>query len=217
MITTLVRKIDLAQLAAPVVWLFQLSGIIGITLGFESWFLSKTPLNLTIILVLLLLKYPFDSLKKMVIGACLFTIGMAAEWVGVHYDFLFGSYHYGDNLGPKLDGVPWLIGVNWMLLTFITASICGHFTDKKWLRIIGGGLLMLLLDYFMEVSAPEFSFWYWEDGEAPLRNFIAWFGVALLLHLIYQRSKIKGDVLFSAHVYLSQLVFFVYFYIYHSI
>ncbi|MCG8321742.1 MAG: carotenoid biosynthesis protein [Cytophagales bacterium] len=214
---TLARKFELAQLAVLVIWLFQISGIIGIAMGYEAWFLGKTPLNLTIILVLFLLRYPIDNLKKVVVSACLFTIGMAVEWIGVHYDFLFGSYHYGDNLGPKLGGVPWLIGINWMVLTFVSASILSYFTNNKWLRIPGGSALMLLLDYFMEFSAPRFGFWFWEDGTAPLRNYIAWFGVALLLHLIYQNSKIKGNALFSVHVYLSQLVFFMFFYGRHLI
>lgn len=212
---TLVRKFDLPQLAVPIIWLFQISGMIGITLGYESWFLSKTPINLTIIFVLLLLKFPFNNLKKAVVGTCLFTIGMAVEWVGVHYDFLFGSYHYGHNLGPKLAGVPWLIGLNWMVLTFVSASILGYFTNNKWLRILGSSALMLLLDYFMEISAPGFGFWFWENGTAPLRNYIAWFGVAMVLHFIYQNSKIKGNAAFSGHVYMSQLVFFMYFYCYH--
>ena len=212
---TLVRKFDLSLLAIPVIWMFQVSGMIGITLGYESWFLSKTPLNLTIILILFLLRFPIDNLKKVVVSACLFTIGMAVEWVGVHNDFLFGPYHYGENLGLKLGGVPWLIGINWMVLTFTTAGILGHFTKNKWFRVLGGSVLMLLLDYFMELSAPGFGFWYWEDGAAPLRNYIAWFGVAIILHLIYQNSKIKGNAVFSGHVYLSQLVFFIYFYAYH--
>ena len=214
---TLVRKFDLPQLAVPIIWLFQISGMIGITLGYESWFLSKTPINLTIIFVLLLIKFPFNNLKKAVVGTFLFTIGMVVELIGVHYDFLFGSYHYGHNLGPKLAGVPWLIGLNWMVLTFVSASVLDYFTNKKWLRILGGSALMLLLDYFMETSAPDFGFWFWENGKAPLRNYVAWFSVAMVLHFIYQSSKIKGNAMFSGHVYMSQLVFFIYFYGYHLI
>lgn len=215
--TTLVRKFDWAQLAIPTIWLFQISGIIGITLGYGSWFLSKTPINLTIIFVLMILKYPFDNSKKVVVATCLFTIGMVVEWIGVHFNFLFGSYHYGENLGPKLAGVPLLIGVNWMVLTFVSAGILGYFTNNKWLRILGGSALMLLLDYFMEMSAPNFGFWFWEHGSAPLRNYIAWFGVALLLNYIYQHFKLKGNAVFSGHVYGSQLIFFIYFYGYHII
>ena len=214
---TLVRKFDLHQLAIPLIWLFQISGIIGISLGYDNWFLSKTPINLTIICILFILKFPVDNMKKVVVAACLFTIGMTVEWIGVHYDFLFGSYHYGDNLGLKLAGVPWLIGINWMVLTFVTASIAGYFTNYKWLRILVGSALMLLLDYFMEVSAPGFGFWFWEDGAAPLRNYIAWFGIAMGLHFIYQNVRIKGNPTFSGHVYGSQLFFFMYFYVYHTI
>ncbi len=214
---TLTRKLDLPQLSIPLIWLFQLTGIIGITLGFDSWFLSKTPINLTILFILFLVSFPVDKLKTALVAASFFIIGMTVEWIGVHYDFLFGAYYYGDNLGAKIDGVPWLIGVNWMVLTFVTACLISNFTNNKWLRIIGGSALMVLLDYFMEFSAPQFDFWIWEQETVPLRNYIAWFGIAFLLHYIYQSSKIKGNTAFSSHVYISQLVFFIYFYVYQSI
>ena len=36
------------NLAIGIVWLFHISAIIGMLIGYESWFLPKTPLNLII-------------------------------------------------------------------------------------------------------------------------------------------------------------------------
>ncbi|MEO0551786.1 MAG: carotenoid biosynthesis protein [Bacteroidota bacterium] len=200
-----------------VIWLFQVSGIVGISLGFEDWFITKTPLNLTIVTVLLLWNYPLNSPFKIIIALIFFSAGMMAEWIGVHYDFLFGAYHYGDNLGIKIDGVPIIIGLNWAILALITGTIARNITKHQILQIVFGALLMVFLDFFLEVSAPKFDFWYWQIGHAPVRNFITWFLLAALLQWILQSSKIIGNLSFSVHLYLAQLTFLMYFYGYHQL
>ena len=49
----------------------------------------------------------------------IFLIGMFSEFIGVNYGVIFGEYIYGNNLGFKLFGVPFLIGLNWVILTVI--------------------------------------------------------------------------------------------------
>jgi putative membrane protein len=195
------------------VWLFHLSAIIGITLGHTDWFVAKTPLNLLLAFALLALNYPLNSPKKWLLTAVFFVGGMLVEWIGAHYGFLFGEYYYGENLGPKLDGVPWLIGINWAMLILITGAIASKISGHFFWKIFWGATLMVVLDYFMEVSAPVFDFWIWETEGAPVRNYIAWFFIAGVLHFLYQRSKMQGDILFSFHLYAAQFVFFAYFYV----
>ncbi len=137
---------------------------------------------------------------------------MFAEWIGIHYGILFGTYSYGANLGVKIDGVPVLIGINWALLTFITARIAQYVSKNNILQILLGATLMLILDYFMEQSAPRFDFWEFKDGVAPLKNYITWFLVAVLFHILVKWMKITGDLRFSIHLYAAQLLFFVYFF-----
>lgn len=209
-------KLSKLSLAIFVVWLFQVSGTIGIALGYGDWFLSKTPLNLSIFLVVMILFFPILNRKTVLIGGIFFLSGMLVEWIGVHYEFLFGSYYYGENLGWKIDGVPLLIGVNWMILTLITGCIASYFFEKKIIRIIVASSMMIFLDFFMEVAAPPFDFWIWKEGVAPLRNYIAWFGIAMILHTFYQVANIRGNLILSAHLYLSQLAFFAFFYFFLS-
>ena len=201
----------LLPISIGILWLFHLSGMIGISLGYEDWFVKKTPLNLTIAFVLLILNYPIDR-KKIVYTSLFFFVGMLVEWIGVHYHFLFGSYSYGSSLGAKLDGVPFLIGINWAVLVLITGTISSRLTNHFWWKIILGSALMVLLDFFMEVPAPIFDFWTFENGLAPLRNYIAWFGIAAILHFLFQKNNMEGHLTFSIHLYLSQFVFFLYFY-----
>ncbi len=195
------------------VWLFHLSAIIGITIGYTDWFITKTSLNLLLAFGLLAWNYPLNSPKKGLLTALFFVAGMLVEWIGVQYGFLFGTYHYGQNLGPKLDGVPWLIGINWAMLVLITGAISNYLFRHIFWKAVCGSALMVFLDFFMEFSAPVFDFWVWEADAAPFRNYVAWFFIAAVLHTIYQLFKVKGDMRFSAHLYMAQLVFFAYFYV----
>ncbi len=47
-----------------IIWLFHVSAIIGIALGEADWFVEKTPLNLIISLLIFLVFFPIDTLKK---------------------------------------------------------------------------------------------------------------------------------------------------------
>lgn len=202
-----------ANWAVWVIWVFHISALLGISLGFESWFVSKTPVNLILSSILLFLAYPIDNLKKTGLFALLWLLGMLSEWVGVNYGILFGSYAYGMNLGPKIDGVPFLIGVNWALLSFITARIAQYVTDKGILQVIFAAFLMLVLDFFMEQTAPRFDFWEFDGDIVPLKNYLSWLAIALLFQFVIRAVRLNGDLKFSAHLYTAQLVFFLYFFI----
>lgn len=198
-------------------YLFHFSAIIGVTIGYEDWFISNTPLNLTLMFGLLVWLFPIDSLKKIAASALFFSGGMFVEWLGVNYSLLFGSYEYGQNLGLKIGGVPLLIGFNWVILVLITGEISNKIHPSKWIRILIGASLMVALDFLMEVPAPIFDFWSFDGGIAPLSNYIAWFIIACLLHAIFQWMKIEGNFKFSLHLYVCQLLFFAYFYGYYSL
>lgn len=214
---TIKRKITDMQLGVGLIWLFQISAIIGITLGYQQWFVTKTPLNLVLLAVLVSIHLPVNTVKKALLGVGLFMAGMFVEWIGVHYDWLFGPYYYGDNLGWKFDGVPYMIGINWMVLVFVTAGIVQDIFNSKWIRILVGALLMIFLDFFIEVSAPKFDFWYFDNHIAPLQNYIAWFIISLVLHALVQLSEVRLNRNFAVQVYLAQLVFFLYFFVFHAL
>jgi putative membrane protein len=196
------------NVAIVIIWLFQISAILGIISGFQEWFITKTPLNLLIFLLLTISLFPIRTTKSFLALGLFFFLGIFVEWCGVNYGLFFGNYWYGDNLGIKFQGVPLLIGVNWAILVFITACM-GQAILKSWISIFIGALLMVLLDLFMELPAHEFDFWHWEQGHPPLQNFIAWFIVALIMHTIYFILKIKGNLRLSIHLFFAQLFFFI--------
>jgi putative membrane protein len=208
-------KGELAAIAT--IWLFHVCGIIGTSLGYGHWFTPKTPLLLCIMSAILILFFPIKQGRVLLAAALFFIAGMWVEWIGIRHDFLFGSYYYGNNLGIKFGGVPLLIGANWMILVFVTSYIAAQLSSNTTSRILLGSALMVFLDFFIERSAPIFDFWIWRSGTPPLRNYTSWFGIALVLHSVAHFLKIESKSTMSWHLYLSQLVFFIYFYGFHSI
>ncbi len=200
-------------IALILIWLFHSSAIIGISLGHVDWFLTKTPLNLFICLFFFIWVFPIDTAKKILVFLVFFGIGMFVEWLGVNYSLLFGEYSYGGNFGPKLDGVPVLIGCFWALLALITAAMIAPFKLPIWAKLGASASLMVLLDLFMEQNAPNFDFWYFE-GAVPLKNYVTWFLVGLLMQFVIWKSKISGNKILSYHLYIAQLVFFLFFYLF---
>ncbi len=200
-----------------IIWLFHLSAIIGITMGYLDFFAPKTPLNLILSALLLVWVFPSFSNKQWTIVGTMFFIGMLVEILGVNLGWFFGEYAYGENFGVKVLGVPLLIGVNWAVLVLITGVIMNQFEWNIWIKSAFGSALMILIDLPLEIIAPIFDFWEFSGGVAPLQNYVAWFIISFLLHLLFQSFKLKGSIHYAFHLFMAQLVFFSYFAIYFTL
>jgi len=191
-----------------IIWLFNISGIIGILSSYSSWFLGLTPLNLLIYVVLIIWNLEHISKQFLIAFSIPFFIGFLTEYVGVNYGLLFGTYLYGENLGIKIWGVPLMICVNWALLTFITADLSRLVHKNIIVRSLLGGLLMMILDVIIEVSAPRFDFWEFENNTIPLKNYIAWFVIGSIAHYLYNQIPLKTNMKLSINIFVALTFFF---------
>jgi len=190
------------------VWLFTISGILGIISTASNWFLALTPLYLFLnfLIILLCLK---DQKVRILKGISVpFILGFITEVLGVNFGLIYGSYTYGENLGLKIFEVPLIICLNWSLLTIVSADFGKFITRNKGLRILSGSLLMILLDFLIEISAPRFDFWVFKDGIVPLTNYFGWFLVASISHWWYQSFKINTNSKISCHIITCLFLFF---------
>lgn len=194
-----------------IIWLFAISGIIGVSSSAQDWFLSLTPLNLLLSLTMVLLHIKKYNYKVIIALSIPFFLGFIAEALGVNFGLIFGTYVYGENLGYKVFGVPLMICVNWTLLTSITADVAKHFSKNIIISALIGSAIMTGLDLILEVSAPRFDFWEFENGDIPIKNYIGWFVTAFIAHLGYQMFKVKTNKVISWHVLLSIILFFTVF------
>jgi len=197
------------------IWLVNLSGMIGICLGHKDWFLPKTPFNLVLCTLLLIWNFPpKNGWKSFSIWTIAYLTGMIAEGLGANYGLIFGDYTYGENLGLKVFSVPLLIGINWVILTFSTAYISRLILKTRLLSSISGAILMVIMDVILEPIAPVLDFWYWHPhaSSAPLQNFIAWFIIGFALQMLCFKELPKQRNLLPLHLYISQILFFILFY-----
>jgi len=199
--------------AIVIIWLFHVSAIIGILAGHFEWFIEKTPLNLVISLFLFFWVYPVNTFAKVLTFCIFFFGGIVAEALGVNFGLLFGDYVYGENLGPKLYGIPYLIGALWALLTFACAGTAELLVKSRVARVLLATVLMVGLDFFMEHSAHQMDFWTFEGNLASLENYVSWFFLSLIFQMILQIKKVKGNRILCVHLYSAQLVFFLLFYL----
>ena len=200
-------KLNFVNISIALIWLFHVSGILGIIYGNSYWFISFTPLNLTLNFILLIINCKGDKGVPTIIILGFF-IGMITEILGVQFGCIFGDYQYGNQLGTKVMGVPILIGVNWALLTVITGAIAQQFYLNKFIRVLIGTGLMLFLDLLMEPLAPVLDFWVFDGREAPLQNYLGWAAVATFLQFGYYFLKVRINGSFPYHLYLLQIIFF---------
>jgi len=191
------------------IWLFHVCGMIGISYGNKDLFLSFTPVNLIISFFLLFVNQIQITQREILSVFTIFFIGMICEILGVNYGYIFGDYVYLDNLGTKVFGVPILIGINWVILTFITGSISSYIFKKNLnISILSGAIFMILLDLIIEPVAPLLGFWIFDLPSVPLQNYVGWFLIGLATQFIYQKFVVDKEISFSANLLLANIVFF---------
>ncbi|MGB5982048.1 MAG: carotenoid biosynthesis protein [Nonlabens sp.] len=194
------------KLALGFLWLIHVSAIVGIAMGYEDFFLPKSPFTLVYLFFMAALYIPLDSPKKLALFSTFFITGFVVEWIGVHSGWLFGDYYYGKNFGPKIDGIPILIGINWGLLTLCSHIIAKKLNNNFYFKAAIGASLMVLLDFFLEQICDYAGFWHFNGG-AGIYNYICWWIIAFILHLVAGKARLKGDFTTSFHLYIVQLLF----------
>ena len=204
-------KINKTYLSIFLIWLVHISGLLGLLFYDFIFFASFTPINLFLTSLLLMVNQIKLHKRELLCIVLIFWTGIFVEFLGVNYGLLFGEYLYGRNLGPKLFGVPFLIGMNWVILTTISGSISNQICKgRKIPSILLGSLLMLFIDFFIEPVAPTLDFWEFKDSIVPLSNYSGWFVTGLLTQSFYQLLFKYKELKFSVNLYLAIFVFFLF-------
>ena len=126
-----------------------------------------------------------NILKLLLVLFIIFWGGFFIEYIGTSTGLLFGEYSYGKVLGWKWLGVSLIIGVNWYAIVLASVNFARLFFKNKWLTILVGAVLCVVMDLIIEPVAIKYGFWTWHNGEIPLFNYITWFIFATLFSAIY--------------------------------
>ena len=209
MLKSLYKNPELLRFSIFIVWLINVSGFFGMFSDQKELFLKFTPYAILMSFILIFINSKIIQ-KGFITSIILIAIfGFIIEYLGANYGILFGAYSYGENLGLKVGNVPLIMAINWILLIIIT----GNFSEKVFknslaFKVIFGSLLMVILDFFIEFSAPKLDYWEFDKHPVPLSNYIWWFLFSIIFHIIYQINiKVKEYVL-SQNILLIHFLFF---------
>ena len=190
-------------------WLINISGFFGMLSDQNEFFLSTTPYVLSLTLLLLILNHNLSSKKSKIGLMLIFLFGLIVELLGVNYGLFFGDYSYGDNLGSKIYGVPYVIGFNWVLLIIATGSVSDKLIKgRKIYKIIFASFLMVLIDLLMEKSAPKLDFWEFVISPVPFSNYLWWFIFSLCFQYIFFKTVKTREYYLSSNILVIQFIFF---------
>lgn len=192
--------------------IFYSVGIIGLSINYSHklfTFLSPIILILTLCLLFFYDRKATDK-KRIIYFSFIFLSSFIIEMIGVNTGLLFGDYQYYHGLGIKLFNTPLLIGINWILIIYITSSI---FTKLKYnfvSQVIIPSGLMIIYDIIMERAAPKMEMWSWEDNIIPFQNYLMWGLLAFFYHSIKYLLKIEIKNKMALPIYLAQIILFIF-------
>ena len=103
-----------------------------------------------------------------------------------------------------------LIGVNWIILTFITGSLSSFIFKNKYVSILMGAILMIGLDLLIEPVAPLLGFWIFDLQKVPLQNYLGWFVIGMITQALFQFKIAEKELTFSTHLLIINAIFFAF-------
>jgi len=224
------------QIATFIALAFHISGFIAIAFFKSSLFISLTPLNLIICAVLIFWTQRIITTPFLVFCFFSYAAGFLAEYIGIHTGILFGNYTYGKVLGPKWNGVPWMIGLQWMITMYCIGVSMNMLhkkisikqqlqqklspveqksfltRSKRWeflSTVVDGALLAVLFDYVIEPAATTLGYWKWNTDDIPKSNYLSWWLVSVFVLAVFYSLTFKKQNLFAVHLLLIQFMFFL--------
>lgn len=223
----MLNAISKYQVATAIAILFHVIGLTGILFFDREFFIRSTPVNLLLMLGLLIWTQAEKNLHFLLFFLGCFGVGIGVEIIGVNSGLLFGDYRYGNVLGPGMNGVPYIIGINWFIIiyccgiaihTLLTRLLNRVAADtgskprvmKALSVIVDAATLAVFFDWVMEPVAVKLGFWQWlGNGEIPFFNYACWFVVSGLLLALFHALTFSKSNKFAINLLLIQLMFFL--------
>lgn len=176
--------------------------------GLQEKWAAMTPLNLLLSFVLLMAFHrPWNqaaAASVVLIG----LLGFLLEVAGVQTGLLFGEYAYGPNLGWKVAHTPLLIGINWIMLVYMSVYAARRRASHP---VVVAGLaaaLMTGIDVLIEPFAMRFGLWDWQAGVVPLQNYMMWFVASFIFALVFGRMNRELHNIVALPLLVLMILFF---------
>ena len=118
------------------------------------------------------------------------------EDIGVTTGWIYGAYHYGEMLGPKLGPVPVLIPLAWFMMIYPSWMVARALLEGLPRYSVAGisahavtaAIVMTAWDVEMDPGMALSGNWVWEKGGAyfgvPRHNYVGWLATTVLVYWI---------------------------------
>jgi len=193
-----------------IIVLFHTVGLIGLSMpSFRPLFLQLVPWHILLMLIVIIASHRPLDYRILLLALFVFIVGYVAEWIGVHKNWLFGNYSYGETLGLKFYDIPLIIGVNWFLLVYSSGVLMHQLRIRNvFSRVITGAIILVLLDLLIEPVAVKLDYWHWANNTIPLSNYAGWFLLSAVMLFAFEKSGFKKQSVVAPVFLLIQVLFF---------
>ncbi len=125
-------------------------------------------------------------------------LGLLVEAVGVRTGIPFGAYGYTGALRPQLLGVPAVVPLAWLMMTYPCLLLARRLAPAPsvwWLRVALGGWTLAAWDLFLDPQMVAAGYWVWRSPDPhlpgvpqiPLTNYAGWLVVSLVIVAVTDR------------------------------
>ena len=163
-------------------------GLIGILLPVtRSFFLSLTPYMLLFNFLIVYLEEGRWVIRNILAILLIIAFSFGAEYLGVSYGYLFGNYNYGSILGFKYYQVPLIIPLTWAMLSIAARSLVNLVSNRYAISAFLSAIVITAYDFLLELVAVRFGWWYWDNGDIPIFNYVCWFILSFVFQLLFRK------------------------------
>lgn len=208
------RKVRIAIIFLAIIYMVGLMG----SLSFNPNIIQLSWLNLLVSSIVLFAFHKGKNFYFWLWMVGVFQAGYVLEMFGVKTGRIFGEYIYGNNLGYKLNDVPVIIGINWIMLCYCAYHVATKMLEKwkpenekmlEYSLVALSAFLMVFIDFFIEQLAPQLDFWYWKNQVPTIQNYTAWFIFSFCFVFFYQKLKLPSSNPIAKWLFMFQLLFFI--------
>ena len=125
------------------------------------------------------------------VGVLLLVAGTAVlvEAIGLATGFPYGEYRYGDVLGPRLLGVPFLVPLAWLMMAWPSWVLAARLARRPVARVAVAAAVFAAWDVVLDPQMVQAGYWTWAHPRpglpgidtVPLTNLGGWLLAGLLL------------------------------------
>jgi len=194
-----------------IIILFYIVGVLGIVIPLtQPLFVTLIPFALLLNFGVILFFHNSPELKvDLLVLFLIYLSGYLIEVVGVNTHLVFGNYTYGSGLGIKVLRTPLMIGINWVMVAYCSASVLEWTKLPVIIQVLLASIFMVVYDMILEHLAPSLDMWSWEGGTIPLQNYLAWFAISILFTGLLKWRRVKTINPVAPIIFICQLVFFI--------